>query len=349
LTTDPVIEWIPSTDTYRLKFNEATAKNNRFKVAVIYDENVITREINIQNLAKNVPSLSIVSNSGIKFYHDIGHPTLTCLVNGQEKLNYTYAWAKEDNTSNFVQLQTTTEENDAYNQAIADFSVLQQAIENGTKFQNKESEELARLTSLINSFNFITRVEGNKLYDVQIRDITNFANFKCSVYNENNVYLGTTSITLINSLQTEDLYSLVINNGTVGFKYNENGIAPNNKSLDMPQIIKSLSFTIYDNLGNAIDNDIVTRSADCKIRWAFPLKDTLLIDSENNGVPSIESTGEYSYFDNIPTLMYNIATRYDIKKQNNEIKLNVKFKGYTLTAVTNFTFTKDGDPGTNGT
>ena len=348
-TTDPVIEWIPSTDTYRLKINEATAKNNRFKVAVVYDENIITREINIQNLAKNITSLSIVSNSGVKFYHDIGHPILTCLVNGQEKLNYTYAWAKEDNTGNFVQLQTTTTENDTYNQAIADFSELQQAIENGTKFQNEESEELARLTSLINSFNFITRVEKNKLYDVQIRDITKFANFKCSVYNERNVYLGTASITLINSLQTEDLYSLVINNGTVGFKYNENGVAPNNKSLDMPQIIESLSFTIYDNLGNAIDNDIITRSTDCKIRWTFPLKNTLLVDSENNGNPGAGSTEEYSYFDNIPTLMYNIATRYDVKKQNNEIKLNVKFKGYNLTAVTNFTFTKDGDPGTNGT
>jgi len=79
---DPIVEWVPGEDTYRLKYDEATAKNNRFKVAVVYDGNVITREINIQNLSNNVHNLSIVSNSGVKFYHDIGHPTLTCLVDG---------------------------------------------------------------------------------------------------------------------------------------------------------------------------------------------------------------------------------------------------------------------------
>jgi len=41
--------------------------------------------------------------------------------------------------------------------------------------------------------------------------------------------------------------------------------------------------------------------------------------------------------------------RYDIKKQRNQIKLMIDYKGYNLTAETNFIFSKQGEPGTNGT
>jgi len=118
---------------------------------------------------------------------------------------------------------------------------------------------------------------------VQISNITNLAIFKCSVYNNQDIYLGTAAITLTNSLNGEDLYSLVINNGSAVFQYNEYGVAPNNRSLDIQQQIQALSFTIYDNLGNAIDNDIIKNSRDCKIRWQFPIKNTLLVDSIDNG------------------------------------------------------------------
>jgi len=46
----------------------------------------------------------------------------------------------------------------------------------------------------------------------------------------------------------------VINNGSAVFKYNENGVAPNNRSLENPQVIEALTFTIYDNLGNTIES-----------------------------------------------------------------------------------------------
>jgi len=39
-----------------------------------------------------------------------------------------------------------------------------------------------------------------------------------------------------------------------------------------------LSFTIYDNLGQPIDSNIIKNSRDCKIRWQFPIKDTMLED-----------------------------------------------------------------------
>jgi hypothetical protein len=45
-----VIEWVPGKDTYIFNKSAATARDNRLKVAIFYDGNVITKEINIQNL-----------------------------------------------------------------------------------------------------------------------------------------------------------------------------------------------------------------------------------------------------------------------------------------------------------
>jgi len=85
---------------------------------------------------------------------------------------------------------------------------------------------------------------------------------------------------LTNTLEGEKLYSLVINNGSAIYQYNENGVAPNNKSLDVQQEIAGLSFSIYNNLGQEIDNSILANNNNCKIRWYFPIKDTMLVDQK---------------------------------------------------------------------
>ena len=346
---EAIIEWVPSTDTYIVKFNQATAKNNKFKVAVVYDENVITKQINIENLT-SVLDLTIESSDGTKFYHDIGHPTLTCKVNGEEPANYTYSWAYESNTGLFENLSQTTDLNTEYNAAVAALSELQTAIAAGTKFANAEADNLNAARVAVEQYKFIQRVQGNKIYDVQINHITNFGIFKCSVYNEQGVYCGTCSITLTNSLQSEDLYSLVINNGAVTFQYNENGVAPNNKSLDIQQQIQALSFTVYDNLGNPIDSDIIANDSNCQIRWAIPIKNTMLVDKQDSESSSgTDETETYRYYDNVVNLVYDIAQRYSVSNSRNQIQLTVDYKGMSLTAETDFTFVKQGEPGTNGT
>lgn len=347
-TTDPIVEWIPSKDTYILNFNEATARDNKIKVAIVYDNNVITKEINIQNLTKKVPILTIESSEGTKFYYDIGHPTLTCLVDGEQRLDYTYQWAYQDNTGILIALSETIDENENYQETFDNLEKLKNDIKNGSAFFNANAEKIEEYEAELKAFNFIQRVQNNQIYDVQISNITSFGTFKCSVYDNNNIYLGTASISLTNSLDGQDLYSLIINNGSQVFQYNENGIAPNSKSLDVQQEIQALSFTIYDNLGKPLDSAIVEKN--CKIRWQFPIKDTLLIDSNEKGFSSGEdATQTYRYYDNKPNLIYNIAQKYNIKKQRNQIKLTVDYKGMNLTAQTNFTFAKQGQPGTNGT
>jgi len=276
--TDAIIEWVPGKDTYILKFDEATARDNRFKVAIVYDGKVITKQINIQNLAANVPKLTIESSGGTQFYYDIGHPTLTCKVNGGEPAGCKYYWAYESDTGVFSELPETIEENNEYQKAANTLKELKDDLADGTKFANAEAKNLENAETSIEAYNFIQRVSGNKVYDVQISNITSFGTFKCSVYNNKEVYLGTAAITLTNTLDGEDLYSLVINNGSAVFQYNENGVAPNSKSLDTQQEIQGLSFTIYDNLGQPIDSKIVQNSRDCKIRWQFPIKDSMLQD-----------------------------------------------------------------------
>jgi len=92
--------------------------------------------------------------------------------------------------------------------------------------------------------------------------------------------LGTASLTLTNILNDEGNYSLVINNGSAVFQYNENGIAPNSKSLNIQQEIQELNFTVYDNLGQPIDSNIIANTKNCKIRWQFPVKESMLVDQK---------------------------------------------------------------------
>lgn len=313
-------QWVPASNTYNISKLDAPTKDNKFKVAVLYNGNVVSKEITIHNLGK-CPVLTIQSDSGTEFYFDIGNPTLTCKIDGKEVLtktetkkgkrvtyDYTYNWIYQDNKGIFYDLG-----------------------------------EISQLASVIG--------EGYKI-KVNISKITNFGTFKCSVYrkkqddlNNDPFCLGTCSITLKNALKGENLYSLVINNGTKVFQYDGNGVAPNSKTLENPLQLQALSFTLYDNLGRPIDDEIVKRQ---KITWQFPIKDSMLVDNNPSEKVGLKTT-EYKYFYNESTLLYNIAQKYNIKKQHNQIKLTVNYKGMTLTTETNFTFTKQGDPGTNGT
>ena len=347
-TDEAVIEWVDGTDTFILNREDATARENRIKVAIKYDETIITKEITITNLANSIPELTIESSDGTQFYHDIGHPDLTCFVRGVERNDYQYIWGYENNTGAFYDLDETSALNEEYDALIAERADLLADIDAGKKFQNAETAHLQELNEAIYQFNFIQRVEGNHVWDVQIAEITNFRTFKCAVYNELGVFLGTASIKLLNSLGKDNLYSLVINNGSEVFQYNENGVAPTSSSVENPQEIQALTFSIYNNLGQLIEEDVINNPANCQYKWCIPIKNTLLVDTMPKKPPA-PTDGEYNYYENNPVFVYGIARNYDIRKQKNQIKLVVNFKGMTLTAETSFTFAKQGEPGTNGT
>ena len=341
IISDPVVEWKPAKETYVMKFSDAIVKDNRIKVAIFYDGTVITKEINIQNLVSSIPKITIESSGGTQFYYDIGHPNLTCKVNGKQQPNYSYYWSYTSNTGFFENLDTTTKENEDYDKAVKDLTKTQNEIKKG--YAKQKATELQDRKDAVTAFNFIQRVENNHIYNVQINRITLFGIFKCSVYNNNDIYLGTASITLTNKLEGEGVYSLVINNGSETFQYDQAGISPTNGSKQTPQQLEALSFTIYDNLGQPIED----KSNKYKIKWEFPIKNTLL-QNKNGKETGISPDGNYKYY-NSPTIIYGIANNYSISKQRNQVKLTVDYNNMHLVSSTSFSFVKQGEAGTNGT
>ena len=338
---DDIIQWVPHNDTFVLKREDAPAANNRLKVAILYNENVITKVINIKNLGDRVLNITIQSDEGTEFHHDIGHPTLTCSVGeDNQNNNYEYYWSYVAADGN-EELPETSALNQEYEDAVNRLAALKEK-----QLTVQYASELQQAEEAVQRYDYLQRVQKNKIYNVQIRQITNFRTFKCSVFNGEQ-YLGTGEITLTNKLQSQDLYSLVINNGSAVYQYNENGVAPNNKSLQNPQIIPALTFSLYDDNGVLVDSQSLIQSKNCQVTWKVPKENTLLIKPLN-----IEKTSEddnFYYYKNVLNLTYDIATKYNINCQNNQIILNVKYKEKDVTSRTNFTFTKQGQPGTNGT
>lgn len=341
----PVVEWNPGSFSISVNKNQCPAKETKYKCVVVYNGNQVSKEIILTNYDSNY-LISIDSDSGTKFYYDIGTPTLTTKVNGSERISsdYTYLWAMTDNNNNFFSLSETTSDNQVYNDAAAAKQQLETQIKNEEAMPAANKSTLEGYMTILKNYDTIMRVEKNKLHKVQINTITNFATYKCAVYYKG-TYIGTASIVLTNSLSNDNGYSLVINNGSQVFKYNEDGVAPTSNSVENPYEPLALSFTIFNNLGEALSDDIAKQ---CKIRWAVP-EENSMVSATNAHLPIDEDLVNHYKIYNDYTLNYQIDSRYNVAKKNNNIQLQVTYKEMTLTTETDFTFAKEGDPGTNGT
>ena len=343
----PVVEWISGDSNKIVIKNENIAKENKYKCVVIYNDNtVLSKEISIFNHSSDY-EISIASDEGKEFYYDIGNPTLTCKINGNEKTSsdFTYLWAEIDNNNNYYGLSEAIDENNEYNNAVSGYSNLQAEIEAETKLAAASQAQLDNYQKIIDKYKTIMRVEKNKIHKVDISKITNFSTYKCAVYYKG-VYIGTSSIVLTNSLEKKDMYSLVINNGSQVFKYNEAGIAPNSEAIENPQELLPLSFTIYDNLGNPISEDIISKA---QIKWIVPTKETMITIPTSYEPDEVDLINNTKIYNNLLGISYDINRKYNSKYSNNNIKLIVDYKGMNLVTTTDFTFAKEGEPGTNGT
>lgn len=342
---DPdVVEWIPGDYEWVVTKQDIIAKEVKYKCVVVYNNTVISKTVIIKNLSSTY-DISIASDSGTKFYYDIGHPILTCLVKGKEEPEFTYVWAVENNIGQFNTLEETIDKNTEFNNAVARLKALQSEIKSAGMQTSAQTAELESLNEYLTNAKKYCRIEGNKIHYLQISSIVNFSTYKCSVYNKG-IFLGTASIVITNSLEGEGAYTLVINNGTQVFKYNENGVSPASSAVDKPIKIKALTFTIYDNLGNPIDDDVTEH---CDIRWIAPTDDTLLTFPSNQTSATNDPENKTETFVDCMTLAYGLENRYDVAKTRNNIRLEVDYKDMHLVTHTNFTFVKEGEPGTNGT
>lgn len=181
--------------------------------------------------------------------------------------------------------------------------------------------------------------------------------YVCSVY-EDDKLIGSASITLVNNKEALG-YTLVINNATQIFKYDVYGKSPASRALAEADRLKiePLTFDIYDKQGNPIYFPIGKNNF-MSFRWLWPDKTLLTTNVELDNeaysldVANNQTISRKAYYGE--KLEFGIADVYNTELANaqdaiNNIELEVEYQGEQLRARTNFTFTKEGELGTNGT
>ena len=226
---------------------------------------------------------------------------------------------------------------------------------NGTQFYYDSGEtDLKCSVSIEGEYNYYwSMTDNNNHYKsleetsdtlkVQASSITDFSTYTCTVYKkdgESELFYGSAQIRITNSLEAPARTMVIINNGTKVYKYSESGISPTAKSQPNPEIIHPLTFTVYDETRKEITADFKT------VTWKVPKQDTMI--SVIGDVEPIQETEDYYIYDT-RELIYEIDERFNADKNNNDIILAVECRDLKLVAQTYFTFTKDGDIGTNGT
>ena len=353
-----LVEWIPDKDTLFIKKEDVQLSVIRYKCVIIYQGAALSsRELIIYNEAPEYNiSISSIGENGeqTEFYYDNGYPTLTCSVekDGVDITNQmSYQWMEINNVGLQTELEETVSLNDEYNKLIAEIKTAEDLIvtnnlQKNTTEYNKQQKIIDSNNKILNTtYKNVTRIEKNKIINLNINNIVNTGRYGCAVFKKDGSYIGTGSIVLYNKLIKEPGYTLIINNGTQIYKYNENGVSPANKSMENPINILALSFDIYDNLGVKLSEDILKH---CDISWVVPSKDTLLDFSDTGLTPEKSEADQTITYKQHLSLPYSLATNYDIKKNKNDVLLKVKYKDIELEAKTNFTFLKEGESGTSG-
>ena len=214
-----------------------------------------------------------------------------------------------------------------------------------------------------------------KLSNVDVADSYRFVTYECTVKrktvdeegNPIEIDFGSAAITLNNG-EPNGQYSLVIKNGTQVFQYTKEGVSPTSPTLDEydRMTLPMLEFDIYNDKGQLLsfgsNEEKVKRM---NIRWIWPgstdpnnlAENETMLKPASDVVfktydfpdPTNNSTHRKYVVTKQATLTYGILDIYDLTKYDNNIVLEVDYNNQHLSASTNFTFTKDGEAGTNGT
>ena len=303
---ETIYDFTPLGNTFMVNEKDVKFKYITYKCVAVYNENSFSAEKTLQNNDFNY-IIELATDTGQTTFNGAGTPTIICNI--------------YDSTGTLIENPINS----------FDFSWAQ--INSNGQFTSLSTQD-------------------NKI-QVNMNQILTFATYKCAIYTkkesetDNSSFIGSASIVLKNEDSQEvDLYSLVIENGSKVFKYNEAGVSPASARLDNPMIIPALSFTLYDPEGNPVEaNEDV---------WYFPINDTMLeLIYNKENPPDVDDKENPQYYiiknpaNNL--ISYSIAETYDPSKTNNTIRLAVKAGDTVYTETTTFLFVREGDSGTNGT
>lgn len=373
LVSDSKVEWISGKSSFEVSKKESFAKETKYKCVCLYNNMTLANEIIIKN-NDAIHEIKIESSNGTEFSYDKGETTLTCKVDNEENLSYNYYWIKTNNVGTYEKINSDKESQDVIEQANTLKTNLEASFKNENENEKVYPEQkgslknpekynliyplvIAKYGESATYQNIVDFCEAyiadksnyycykNKINNLPIRTITNYATYSCSVFEVKNGkenFIGTASIKITNSFEKQIGYTLVINNGTQLFKYDEAGLSPSHKANEYPQEIKTLTFTLFDEKGNMVEEDDIRRNA--KVTWKFPAKETLLLSLTDVN----ESDDNYKYSTDTLLYTFDISPTYNVQRNFNDIELEILYQGKLLKAKTDFTFLKEGNIGANG-
>ena len=349
----------------------ASSRYNNVKCVAVLSGNTFSGQIQVINtLLGEVKIISSDKTEDDKnktiYYLDNGNPDLICQVYNEtgEKIEteLKYQWSIFPSIGRGQLVADSKDEQDLYKKYEEDWNIEKEKYDRIAENQkedyanNSENYKNAKANFEISQSD--PYVYKNKYYNFPIKSISGSMKISCAVY-QGNTYKGTGSITLYNKNALEGMYSLNIENGAQVFQYDTKGNSPASKQLDKPLVVQPLNFTLIDNQGKIVTHEQIRQ--DGWIKWIIPNTQTLLssLNDEpyDNGETDITviradlplAANRWDVYKNLDQFVFAIDDRYDSKKNINYIWLNIKYKDLILDAYTNFSFPKDGDPGTNGT
>ena len=312
--------------------------------------NTITGDnVTIQNKLEKMKELNdTYEETTIDFINDIGETSLVCTFDGIEETQLEkihFIWSITDIQGKTTIYKEDNERITQINECIKNIAIYQDIINTGAVGTiqdaiNKKQEEEHKLSVLRSTLH----VERNRLFPISASTIKDISTFSCGIYDDVDNLLGSASIKITNKEAVAD-YTLIINNGTQVFQYTEAGIAPNSSTLKNPMMLDALTFDIIDKNGNKFTEEAKKAS---HVTWSIPTINTLLTLPKDKTNMAITEDG-YALFSDMLNLDFGIASLYKVNCANQNISLSVAFKDKILTAQTNFSFIKTGEPGSNGT
>ena len=335
--TDEVAQWNTTQKYIDIKKSQLISKLNNFKCVVIYNGTNLNKELTMDNTSSDF-ILQIGQSS------EDNYPDLTCLINGLERIdsNYSYQWYKISSGNYYEKLDDTTELNEEYQTAVTNYNQLKTEIDSGQKLPAAYQAELDGYKAIIDKDDKLPRVDKNKVYNIDLNTIDTKVTFKCGVFYQSN-YIGCISVDITFGSNSNGTKQVILNNGVQLFKYNASNIAPTNESLENPMVLQPLSFTFYSETGKKIDFNSILRNG--TVTWEVPKRNTMLRASTAYTVDYF--TDDYNYYYGLETFTYTLADSYNDNYINNNINLSIEYDNNIYIATTNFTFLKEGDPGTD--
>lgn len=346
------------------KEDVAFSKQTKFKCVAVYDNKSYSKQFLIFNQGATY-EVTLISSEGTSFHHSAGHPNLICQVwneeDGEKKEitnqeNKIFKWQ----VCNYQNKTTDIIENNVlYVKALKNRAEIEDVVGvetywnqtcevdkyyNDFGFLKQDNQKTYKqfydlYNKIISSYENNQHLERNILYNVNLQEIINSSTFRCSCYekkdNDIQQLIGTASIEIKNTPTSSNGYALVINHGDQTFLYNEEGASLHSNAIDEPYQLFDLSYTLYYN-GNEIKQEDLQNGT--TVTWKVPIENTMLDMGSNEYIIDTEN--------NLPI---GIKNTYDNNLSNNDIYLIMQYKDQTFITKTNFTFSKQGQNGTNGT